>query len=336
MSKTVTTKLNVQFTQSNQLENITSGENISTSFGKMSKWFPLVNEIPDIKASMGKSKNMLKPMGSGYFGGFPGTNISFKFIRNGDILTIHLHSSEAGVLGVIFCNVIPPPAALTPENAELYPDAMTNDYVENVTDFTTPDLDMSDLPDENMLVCPYFKSNNGNYNYGPLITVNSSILLNNKIIVSGMEVTYNDNGTITLNGTTNLLNDQTDHTFIPIGTPLMKSDVSYILTGCPQGGSNETYSLALYNLPSGIIIMDTGSGATLTPSASQQVHVDLVVGPNVQCDNLTFSPMLCTTADYQESPDFEPWKPSLEYLYDTIGDLYDTIGDIDSTLEAVL
>lgn len=323
----VDSKFNVQFTQSDQLENITSGENISTSFGKMSKWFPLVNEIPDIKAS----KNMLKPMGPGYFSNCSvDCNANFKYIRNGDNLTIHLHSSEAGRLGVILCNTIPPPATLTPENVELYPDVMYDEYVENATDFTLPDLDLSDLPYENMLVCAYFISND-NYLDSPLVTVNDSILLNNKIIINGMEVTYNDNGTITLNGTTNILNYEDAYVYISLGSPSMKSGVSYTLTGCPQGGDDETYCLDLFTPGDSTILMtDFGTGASGTPTANtNDVYVNVYVGPNVQCNNLTFSPMLCTTADYQESPDFKPWNLSLEYLYEMIG-------DIDSTLEAVL
>ena len=330
MSKAVTTKLNVQFTQASTLENITSGENISTSFGKMSKWFSLVNEIPDIKASMGKSKNMLKLTEPGYFWEYDNPDTaSVKFTRIGDILTIHVHSSDAGRLGVIVCNTTSPPADLTPENAELYPDDMSDMYVENSTDYTTPDLDLSEMPYENMLICPYIKINNVYILACPIVTVNDSILLNNKIILSGVEVTYNDNGTITLNGTANIFNSGASYMVIPIGRPSIKSGVSYTLTGCPQGGGDKTYAVELYLQQDDLFIADTGSGASATPTVSSRAIVDMYIGSNVQFNNLTFSPMLCTTADYQESPDFEPWRPSLD-------ELYDMIGDIDATLEAVL
>ena len=325
MSKEVNTKLNVQFTQASILENITSGENISTSFGKMSKWFPY------IKASTGKSKNMLKLVEPGYFWEYDDPDkASVKFTRNGDILSINLHSSEAGRLGVIACNTIPPPADLTPENAELYPDAMNDIHVGNATDYTLPDLDLSNMEYENMLICPYFKIGNVYLLSCPIVTVNDSILLNNKIILSGVEVTYNDNGTITLNGTANIFNSGSQYMVIPLGRPSIKSGVSYTLTGCPQGGGDETYAVDLYSRQDlDLWITDTGSGVSVIPTVSSRAIADMYIGSNVQFNNLTFSPMLCTTADYQESPDFEPWRPSLD-------ELYDMIGDIDATLEAVL
>ena len=47
----VDSKFNVQFTQSDQLENITSGENISTSFGKLSKWYGEINKKIETEAT---------------------------------------------------------------------------------------------------------------------------------------------------------------------------------------------------------------------------------------------------------------------------------------------
>ena len=325
LDEEIDSKFNIQFTQSDQLENITSGDDVSTSFGKMSKWFPY------IKASI-KSKNMLKLVEPGYFWSYNDSDkSSAKFTRNGNMLTIHVHSSEAGRLGFILCDTIPPPVDLTPENAQSYPDDMSDHYVENTTDYTVSDLDLSELPsDQNVLVCPYVIINNVRYFYFPIVTINTSILLNNKIIVSGVEMTYNDNGTITLNGTANIFNSVNASTIIPLGTPSVKSGISYTLTGCPQGGGDETYAIGLdTSQDADLSMVDTGSGATATLSVSEQADAALLLGPNVQCNNLTFSPMLCTTEDYQESSDFEPWRPSLD-------ELYDMIGDIDSTLEAVL
>lgn len=46
MSKEINTRLNVQFTQADTFVNITSGENISTSFGKISKWYGEIAKKP--------------------------------------------------------------------------------------------------------------------------------------------------------------------------------------------------------------------------------------------------------------------------------------------------
>lgn len=51
MSKEINVKMNVVFTQSNQLGNITSSENISTSF---------VDGISDVKASIGDINTILE------------------------------------------------------------------------------------------------------------------------------------------------------------------------------------------------------------------------------------------------------------------------------------
>ena len=51
MSKEIDTKLNVQFTQADTFVNITSGENISTSFGKISRWYGEIQKKIDTEAT---------------------------------------------------------------------------------------------------------------------------------------------------------------------------------------------------------------------------------------------------------------------------------------------
>lgn len=88
-------------------------------------------------------------------------------------------------------------------------------------------------------------------------------------------------------------------------TPLCTIDSNYILSGCPSGGSENTYSLAVWRNGT-IIVYDTGNGA-IVPAGEQQISVR--VRPGVTVDN-TFYPMLrpATITD----PTFAPYIPSVE------------------------
>jgi hypothetical protein len=61
MSKEINTRLNVQFTQASTFENITSAENISTSFGKISKWYGEIQKKIDTEATYTDIENLFKP-----------------------------------------------------------------------------------------------------------------------------------------------------------------------------------------------------------------------------------------------------------------------------------
>lgn len=93
------------------------------------------------------------------------------------------------------------------------------------------------------------------------------------ITVNGVTFTVNSNGTITANGTSTSL------ILLPVGTITLKKGKSYTLSGCPSGGSSDTYRLdirkmddEMYNSPN---ILDYGDGVSFT--ADEDIDVKCVL-----------------------------------------------------------
>ena len=101
--------------------------------------------------------------------------------------------------------------------------------------------------------------------------------------VSGMNLTKNDDGSFTMSGTATATNYQSVTIPLKAGT--------YTFTGCPSGGSQNTYSV--YIDGTGVSAYDTGNGATFTLTSAQNIRFvipRILVGTNV--NGLTFKPQL--------------------------------------------
>lgn len=100
--------------------------------------------------------------------------------------------------------------------------------------------------------------------------------------VNGVTFTVNNDGTITANGTaTGYVNYTISHV-----VPLNKGD-TYILTGCPSGGSATTYEMCM----AGAYAHDYGTGAIHKPLSNMTCDIRIMIHPGVAI-NKTFSPML--------------------------------------------
>jgi hypothetical protein len=115
---------------------------------------------------------------------------------------------------------------------------------------------------------------------------------------NGITMTVNEDGTITANGTATptasfYLCDLTD----------AFSEGTYVLNGCPSGGTVGGYDLRMYQGSSGFAY-DRGDGATFTGRSN--VRAGLVVNNGKTVNNLTFKPMirLASISD----PTYEPYK----------------------------
>ena len=113
-----------------------------------------------------------------------------------------------------------------------------------------------------------------------------NLLMNNGTsqTVSGITFTKNTDGSVVVNGTSTgnifyLIADLT----LPAGT--------YILNGCPVGGSNAGYSLRITEPTSHL---DVGNGVQFTLSSETTVKVRIVFGGNggVTANNLVFKPTI--------------------------------------------
>lgn len=123
-------------------------------------------------------------------------------------------------------------------------------------------------------------------------------------------------GTITLNGTHDGTGDAifylytgaaADATQIPAGT--------YHLSGCPAGGSTDTFCLIVNNVGgSPTYKLDTGSGQTFTITEEGRMAPLLRIRAGIY-NNMVFRPMITPQTLYDISPDFRPYCPTLQQLY---------------------
>ena len=86
---------------------------------------------------------------------------------------------------------------------------------------------------------------------------------------------------------------------------------SWILSGCPEGGSGTTYNITIAGTAS-----DTGNTAEFTAVTSKLVRLYIVSGTTA--DGLIFKPMVCSKAEWDISQAYQPYRPSYQELYERI------------------
>lgn len=114
--------------------------------------------------------------------------------------------------------------------------------------------------------------------------------------VSGVTFTVDKTaGTVTVNGT-----PTSNSVFISF--PITLEPGAYHISGCPIGGSTKTFLAGKSNLG-----FDTGEGATwnIVSDTAENYYITIVNG--YTASNLVFKPMLCTAADYERDPSFQPY-----------------------------
>lgn len=146
---------------------------------------------------------------------------------------------------------------------------------------------------------------------------------------NGITLTKNDDGIITVNGTaTATVEISLNSTFMP------DKDSEYILSGCPSGGSADTYSLRYYEWSGGWKQLfrnnDYGNGVILRhtdEAVNFATRIVIVNGTTVS--NLVFKPMI-RKIDV-ENDTYEPYTESTIALSQPI-ELYG-IGDVQDVIE---
>ena len=126
--------------------------------------------------------------------------------------------------------------------------------------------------------------------------------------VNGITFTDNGDGTITVNGTATA----DSRLLIKYDTSLLTVDTgkSYVLSGCPAGGSTSTYLLLAFDNKSGY--GDLGNGAVFTPKTNKlELSIRIYSGATVE--NLTFKPQLELG---ETATEYEPRRaPSTANIY---------------------
>lgn len=110
---------------------------------------------------------------------------------------------------------------------------------------------------------------------------------------NGLTFTVREDGQINVRGTA------TANTFQSIGYFTPQNEVSYILNGCPSGGSTSTYRMTLLTVG-----YDTGNGLTFTGAGTQlSISVDVYNGRTV---DLMFKPMIRLVSE--TDPTYAPYS----------------------------
>ena len=101
------------------------------------------------------------------------------------------------------------------------------------------------------------------------------------LTIAGITVTKNDDGSVTLNGTATANYQRTTGVTgaLPPGT--------YHLSGCPQGGSEDTYCIKI-----GTLGVDTGEGVTFINDTATARIATIYVKKGTTLDNVTFKPQI--------------------------------------------
>lgn len=125
---------------------------------------------------------------------------------------------------------------------------------------------------------------------------------------NGVTFTINSDFSVTVDGTATgntavLVLSQTGGFSIEEG--------SWILSGCPEGGSGTTYNIAIAGT-----VSDTGNTAEFTAVTNKLVRLYVVSGTTA--DGLIFKPMICSKAEWNISQAYQPYRPSYQELYERI------------------
>lgn len=166
---------------------------------------------------------------------------------------------------------------------------------------------------------PYSQYEQGNIE---IIHQNKNMLSNLPAtqIINGVTFTNNEDGTFTVNGTA------TDITYIVLGNFTFDNEY-YSLSGCPDGGSNTTYSQYIIVPTTGAgLVNDFGDGGTFINSNNVTGEVRLRIAKDYTCNNLVFKPQLEKNekvTSFQKSEQQDIILPIQKPFY-KVGDYADT------------
>lgn len=135
-------------------------------------------------------------------------------------------------------------------------------------------------------------------------------MTSNDYTAFGINVTVNDDGTITTSGS-----NTSASTLLPTSNPVFSTSniadklvdgQTYFLSGCPAGGSSSTYRITLRKTTNGSnsYLVDTGSGFSFTYDAASTYIAYLGINSGVNVDGFLWKPMICLDSEIDKT-----WEP---------------------------
>ena len=144
------------------------------------------------------------------------------------------------------------------------------------------------------------------YGYKVPVVVSGKNLLKNTATTqtkNGVTFTVNNDKSITCNGTAS------GNAFFKIGD--IQLDENCIMSGCPEGGANNSYVMRLYNNGS-VFKTDSGDGVLIN-SEVQNGYAEIRIAAGYTCNNLTFYPMIRPASI--EDTSYEPYVETTTNIY---------------------
>ena len=178
---------------------------------------------------------------------------------------------------------------------------------------TDPVSPSPDYPSEIESVGTYFSFDEETGKYGIEVKNTGKNLLENTGVSNtsnGVTFTVNDDKTILVNGN----NDGTANSRFIINNYFLKAG-TYILNGCPSGGSSTTYRLAIQKTSDWSILgLDTGSGSKqFTIDEATKIQVAILIQKGQTISNLLFKPMIRLSSIIDDT--YEPYQSSSSSLF---------------------
>lgn len=169
-----------------------------------------------------------------------------------------------------------------------FSDGADNVPIKELTVGIAPKLDSNNhLVGINNIEVTHFKQNKNLYNT-PIVSYSKDGI---------MLYVHEDDKTITLNGTA------TTNTFFSFQDQPLKAG-TYILNGCPAGGSVSKYMMRIYKVDNTLIATDYGNGAEFTLNTDTRIILRIQVYRNITI-NKVFKPMIRLATD--EDSTYEPY-----------------------------
>ena len=119
---------------------------------------------------------------------------------------------------------------------------------------------------------------------------------------NGVTFTVNSDGSVTCNGTT------TNTIYFAVKANVTLESGTYVLTGCPLGGDQNTFKLYAQTTGGAIFYVDEGNGAIINYKSKITILITILSG--YTCNNLTFYPMI-RKADIEDDT-YEPYITNTE------------------------
>lgn len=129
-------------------------------------------------------------------------------------------------------------------------------------------------------------------------------------VPSGLTCVRNNDGTYTVSGTLAAANS--------ISFSIDTIDGDLVLSGCPEGGGNDTYLLRITKSGSQVTgSVDTGNGSDVftIDGTGYALGIRLAAGTY---NDLVFKPMLCSKTEWDISRSYQPYRPSYQELYEMV------------------